>query len=211
MDWLPTFMSSIVAVAASAAFTWLFNFGAERHRRQGVRALVAQELLQNKTTVHVLIGELKQMQGQSTVRAVIHALKRRRQPIPWQQARWLLSDVGVAFSPVELTQLTEWYVKLDHLTYLQGSLVDSAETINEKFTSDRAIPEDIAAMLMEQLKATIDFAEDMLAHGPELPDTRLNRDRGVKKYVQKLVRRALSQGIAVDEITSGSNSNIQDR
>ena len=196
MDWLPTIVSSIVAVVVSAAFTWFFNLRTERRRRLGIRALLAQELMQNETTVRVLLGELKRIESGGSVGYIVSSLQRRTKSIPWQTSRWLLPGVGIAFSPTELTELTEWYVKLDHLTYLHHSLVDSVDLIAEKFKAQRAIPEGTANALKGFLKAAIDFAEGMLTHKPKLPDARLHQGRDMKVYVQNLVRRAIDEGVA---------------
>ena len=193
MDWVSVLVSglgaSFLSVLAAAASTWFFSIRTEHKRQQGVRALVAQELMQNETTVRLLIGEFKQIQRQADIRLVVFLLQRRKQLIPWQQARWLLPDVGVAFSLAELTKLTEWYVKLDHLTYLHYTTVDAADSVARAFSPPRSIPEDTATTLMGQLQAAIDFAESMLQNSPESPDSRFEKDRGMKQYVQGLKQR----------------------
>lgn len=192
MDWLVAWGPSILAVVVAAAFTWLFGYSNERQHRQGVRALVAQELWQNESAVRVFTGSLKLTVDESKGNALflVRALHLHNYLIPWQRARWLLPDVGVAFKPRELTELTEWYVGLDQLTFLYDDYMHYVDQVTQTLSPGGNISNDVAKALFELHEGVITFAEKIAAKTPPIPDPRLERDREMQQYAEKLKQNA---------------------
>jgi hypothetical protein len=98
---------------------------------------------------------------------------------------WNRPDTGVAFSPEELARRTEWNFQLTGLVLVQQRVEKQAQNLDPK-----TINPDQAAGIVDQIKGLIDLVNTTLASAPTIPDKWLDRDKGMKRYMQELERRA---------------------
>jgi hypothetical protein len=115
----------------------------------------------------------------------------------WHRSRWNLPEVGVSFSPEELARRAEWYFQLDGLVFLQKRLEKQVRSLSK-------IDQDQAASVVDQIKGIVELAGRLLASAPELSDRWLDRDRGMKRYIQELLRRAEAPSAANAADAAGS-------
>ncbi len=123
MDWLAVLGPSILAVMGAAAFTLLFSVRTEHQRRRGIHALATQELWHNQVKLRTLRAALETTLQYDDARLSAADFRATASSPRWYRTRWVLPDVGVAFSREELTRLSEWYVGLDGLTFLYDRLM----------------------------------------------------------------------------------------
>jgi hypothetical protein len=110
---------------------------------------------------------------------------------------WNRPDTGVAFSPEELARRTEWKFQLTGLVLVQQRVEKQVQNLDPK-----TINPDQAAGIVDQIKGLIDLVNTTLASAPTISDKWLDRDKGMKRYMQELERRAEAL-LAADAAGSG--------
>ncbi|MGH2504808.1 MAG: hypothetical protein ACRDID_20045 [Ktedonobacterales bacterium] len=190
MSWLPIWGPSVLAVIVSAVFTLIFGWIRTRQHRQGIRALIAQEVLQNqtmllgyKTSLHTCLEE-----GEPT--RIASAFYSSSQPPRVQHARWDLSDVGESFGVAELTRLAEWYTKLEGLCFLHAL---TADMLTRLIAQNKAITTEQAQGIVEHLAGVLKYTESLLNNPPPLPDKRVQpSNKAMRAYLEDLQQRTAS-------------------
>src|SRR5258707_12061148 len=96
MDVLQIWGPSILAVIVATALSGGMSRHIEHERRQGIRALLSQELLHNETALNILARRLEMLINAGNIRHTLANFSTNATPPHWERSRWSLPDVGAA-------------------------------------------------------------------------------------------------------------------